>query len=241
MPCHSSHNRTRCCSGSARACHKMCPDRSRHIQSGTQCVGSDGNTGTWRLLDLLWINNWINPTLSTLTQIAMIVGLFLVTDFVSPFMGTNLCWPQSAKAITAWRYHTPHRQPARNRDRRRDSSLWTPLSGECRWVAQSQWAADLPRISPRSWWVLRRCWDICRSSSSPPRDCRRWRSCKCHCHRFQWSHLCLGHLVNCEEWRSEEVEWIIMDIYFLMTDNNTDNNSDNNMDNNNNNGPWRII
>ena len=32
-----------------------------------------------------------------------------------------------------------------------------------------------------------------------------------------------------------------MDIYFLMTDNNTDNNSDNNMDNNNNNGPWRII
>ena len=129
MPCHSSHNRTRCCSGSARACHKMCPDRSRHIQSGTQCVGSDGNTGTWRLLDLLWINNWINPTLSTLTQITMIVGLFLVTDLVSPFMGTNLCWPQSAKAITAWRYHTPHRQPARNRDRRRDSSLWTPLWG----------------------------------------------------------------------------------------------------------------
>ena len=32
-----------------------------------------------------------------------------------------------------------------------------------------------------------------------------------------------------------------MDIYFLMTDNNTDNNSDNNMDNNNNNGPWRTI
>ena len=33
----------------------------------------------------------INPTLSTLTQITMIVGLFLVTDLVSPFMGTNLC------------------------------------------------------------------------------------------------------------------------------------------------------
>ena len=74
-------------------------------------------------------------------------------------------------------------------------------------------AADLPCISPRSWWVVRRCWGIRRSASSPPRDCRRWRSCKCHHHRFQTSHLCLGHLVTCEEWGSEEVEWIIMESF----------------------------
>ena len=138
MPCHSSHNRTRCCSGSARACHKMCPDRSRHIQSGTQCVGSDGNTGTWRLLDLLWINNWINPTLSTLTQITMIVGLFLVTDLVSPFMGTNLCLTPKCQG-----HHSlalPHTAPPTGKEPGQAEgflSLDSPV-GECRWVAQSQ-------------------------------------------------------------------------------------------------------
>ena len=86
MPCHSWHNRTRCCSGSARAWHKVRPDRSRCIHAGTQCIGSDGSIGIWRLLDLLWINDWINPTLSTLTQITMIVGFsFGLTCWALPW------------------------------------------------------------------------------------------------------------------------------------------------------------
>ena len=92
-------------------------------------------------------------------------------------------------------------------------SPWIFFSNAKAPLDRPQRAADLPCISPRSWWVLRSWWDIRRSASSPPRDCRRWRSCKCHHHIFQSSHLCLCHLVNCEEWGSEEVEWMIMESF----------------------------